>query len=83
MAARAAVFGSAAPADITHIDQLLSARSSVTRFIAMLVTLEQPGRCRISSNARHRKACIESRVFAISRRYFDALAILCSKWPVS
>src|SRR5215831_15825355 len=42
IAARAAVFGSAAPADTTHIDQLLSARSSVTRFIAMLATLEQP-----------------------------------------
>jgi hypothetical protein len=58
-----ALFGT--PADTTHIDQLLSARS--TRFIAMFATLEQPGRCRISSNARHRKACIESKVFAISR----------------
>ena len=32
----------------------------------MLATLEQPGCGRISSNARHRKACIESMVFAIS-----------------
>jgi hypothetical protein len=31
----------------------------------MLATLEQPGCCRISSNARRRKACIEIKVFAI------------------
>jgi hypothetical protein len=35
--------------------------------IAMLRTLEQPGRLRISANARASKSCIESRVLAIFR----------------
>ena len=61
----AAVLAPAAPANNTHIDQLFSVGSSMTRLIAMLAIVEQPGCCRISSNARHRKAWIESRVFAI------------------
>jgi hypothetical protein len=64
-AARAAVFASAAPADTTHKDQLLSVWPSVTRFIAMLTTFEQPGCFRISFSARHCKSSIESRDFAI------------------
>src|SRR5260370_40000793 len=64
-AARAAVLASAAPADNTHRDQLLSARSSVTRLIAMSWTLWQPGCCLISASARRRKSCMESRGFAI------------------
>src|ERR1700685_2247321 len=64
-AARAAVLASAAPADTTHNDQLLSVWPSVTRFIAMLTTLEQPGCVRISFNALHCKSSIESRDFAI------------------
>src|ERR1700730_4281220 len=64
-AARAAVLASAAPAYITHIDQLFPARSSVTRLIAILRTFEQPGCFWISANARACKSCIESRVFAI------------------
>jgi len=84
-AARAAVLASAAPADNTHIDQLFSARSSVTRLIAILRTFEQPGCFWISANARACKSCIESRVFAIqvTGPYSEAWAILCSRWPVS
>ena len=67
-AARAAVLASAAPADITHIDQLFSARPSVTRLIAILRTFEQPGCFWISANARACKSCIESRVFAMQVR---------------
>jgi hypothetical protein len=67
-AARAAVLASAAPADITHIDQLFSARRSVTRLIAILRTFEQPGCFWISANARSCKSCIESRVFAMQVR---------------
>ncbi len=43
------------------------------------------GSCRISANARRHKSGIESRVFVIQARgpYFNTLAMLCSKWPVS
>jgi hypothetical protein len=46
----------------------------------MLATLEQPGCCRISSNARRRKACIEIKVFAIQGvRRFKILNVATSE----
>ena len=45
-----------------HTGTNYSQRSSVTRFIAISRTPEQPSCCRISANARRRKACIESGV---------------------
>jgi hypothetical protein len=41
---------------------IILTRSFVTRFISISRTPVHPGCCWISANARHRKACIESRV---------------------